>query len=328
MHGLYLLWWVQEKGLPAPLVALVLAAGDLVLLAVEMPTGWLADRLGHRLSLVAGSFAQVLGMLACWLGNSAPDLIAASVLVALGDALRSGADEALLYRTCQALGCEDAFQRLEARTHAVQQIALVGFVLLGGVMVERWGFAAGWIAETVLCGCGLVLALAMREPPAPAPALVQNAARRIPFFSPALVLMIVPAAVLGGVAGAGSFMAQTTGHGDAQEMTLLVAALTLAEAAGAAVATRVPASSLRTQLGLLGGGLAVSAVAIAVPSAFVASLIIVSFAAGLAEPLRSAAIQRQAADDVRARVASFASACDMACSLIVLPVAGFYRRRS
>src|SRR5262249_34875219 len=100
MHGLYLLWWVQERHLSAALVATVLAAGDFALLLLEVPTGWFADRFGHRLSLIVGSAAQVLGMLACWLGRGVPAFVAASVLVAAGDAFRSGADQALLFRTC------------------------------------------------------------------------------------------------------------------------------------------------------------------------------------------------------------------------------------
>src|SRR5947208_1025025 len=103
MHGLYLLWWVREKHVPAAVVATLLAAGDLAITALEIPTGWLADRCGHRLSLIAGSIAQIAGMLLCWLGDGAPGLLAAIVLVACGDAFRSGADQALLYRSCVAL---------------------------------------------------------------------------------------------------------------------------------------------------------------------------------------------------------------------------------
>ena len=38
MHGLYLLWWVQEKQLPPEVVAAILAAGDIALLFLEIPT--------------------------------------------------------------------------------------------------------------------------------------------------------------------------------------------------------------------------------------------------------------------------------------------------
>src|SRR6185436_2875517 len=134
MHGLYLLWWVQEKQMSPAVVAATLAAGDLAIMLLEVPTGWLADRYGHRRSLILGSFVQVLGMLCCWLGQGIPGLIAASVLVALGDAFRSGADHALLYRTCVALCREEEFQRREARTRTGQLAALVALTLAGGVI--------------------------------------------------------------------------------------------------------------------------------------------------------------------------------------------------
>ena len=120
MHGLYLLWWVQEKHVSAATVALILALGDLALMALEVPTGFFADTFGHRKSLIAGSAVQVAGMLLCWLGQGVPGLLAASLLVGLGDAFRSGADQALLYRTCVALDCETYFQRIQGRTYAWQ----------------------------------------------------------------------------------------------------------------------------------------------------------------------------------------------------------------
>src|SRR5688572_10799893 len=104
MHGLYLVWLVGERGFSPGLVATILAAGDLAVFVLEVPTGWLADRIGHRTSLIAGSLVQVAGMLAFWFAGDAMGLLVASLLVALGDAFRSGADEALIYRTCVALG--------------------------------------------------------------------------------------------------------------------------------------------------------------------------------------------------------------------------------
>jgi MFS family permease len=133
MHGVYLVWLVHERGFSPALVATVLAAGDLCVFALEVPTGWVADRLGHRVSLIIGSFVQVCAMLVFWLAATPPALLAASLLVAVGDASRSGADEALLYRSCAALGREHDFQAIEARTRSVGLIALV-LLLVGGAV--------------------------------------------------------------------------------------------------------------------------------------------------------------------------------------------------
>src|SRR5262245_24625014 len=104
MDGLYLLWWVQEKQMSPALVAAVMAAGDLALMGLEVPTGWFADRFGYRRSLILGSLVQVAGMISCWLADGISGLIIACLTVSLGDAFRSGADQALLYRTCLAAG--------------------------------------------------------------------------------------------------------------------------------------------------------------------------------------------------------------------------------
>jgi hypothetical protein len=329
MHGLYLLWCVQEKQMAPAIVAAILAAGDLVLMGLELPTGWFADRYGHRASLMAGSFVQALGMLWFWLGEGVHGLVTASVLVALGDGFRSGADQALLYRTCLALGCEERFQRIEARSEAAALSTLVVLILIGGAIVHYGGFAMGWIAETALCSLGFVIACAMVEPP-PQPECTSDTMSvtvRTSFPYGRLVTAIVPAAFLGGAASAASFLAQTTGSNSAPTATILVAALTAAEAAGSALASRLPACATRGHILLAVPGAVLAVMAFAWPTALPIVALALSFVVGVAVPLRSATIQRLAADDLRARTASAASAIDMAVSLIMLPLAGAWRTR-
>jgi hypothetical protein len=310
-------------------VAAVIAAGDLAVMALELPTGWFADRYGHRRSLILGSAVQVAGMLACWLADGVSGLVAANVLVALGDAFRSGAGQALLYRSCVAIEREDAFQRIEARTNAAEAAALLGLLLAGGLIVNRWGFAAGWLAESLWCGVGLVIACAMTEPPA----LAARAEDTSPsggsraIVSTTLLVLVVPSALIGAAASAGSFLAQTMGDADATALTTLVALITLTEVAGSFAATRISNGGIRRQLTLAAAAAVITGVAIAVPSLFHVALLALSFLGAVAEPLRDAAIQSVAADNARARAASLASACDMALSTLLLPVAGVWRSR-
>jgi MFS family permease len=331
MHGLYLLWWVQERAMPASIVAAILAAGDLAIVAFEVPTGWFADRIGHRVSLIVGSSCQVAGILLCWLGQGIPGMVTASVLVGLGDGFRSGADQALLYRSCVALDRERDFQRIEARTRAVQISVLAGLVMAGGFIVKAWGFAAGWLAETSLCAAGLALACAMHEPPAaagdpPEPRTTARGRAMAAGGIAALIALIVPLSLLGGLASAASFLAQTTGGIDPQRATMLVAAITLAEAGGSLAAARIPTSGARMQVILASLGVGAAIVAALQPPAAVPVVVALSFLAGVAHPLRAGAMQRLAADTMRARAGSIASACDKACDTIMLLAAGLWRR--
>jgi MFS family permease len=323
MDGLYLLWWVQEKQMSPAFVAATMAAGDLLLMGLEVPTGWFADKFGNRRSLILGSLIQVAGMICCWLADGIPGLVLACLLVSVGDAFRSGADQALLYRSCVELNREGEFQQIEARSRAVHVIALAALIVTGGAIVTRWGFAAGWFAETLLCTAGGLIAYAMVEPPAHADAEADESRPsgiRIPWRLAAA--LILPLAFLDAITQAGSFIMQTSGGSGPSEVTLIVALITLADAAGSTLAMRLPAVGLRTQIALAAVGAIVAGIALSIPSALVPATIALSFATGVSHPLRATEIQRLTSDGMRARAASAANACDMALSTIVLLLAG------
>jgi len=328
MDGLYLLWWVQEKQMSPALVAATMAAGDLLLMALEIPSGWFADRFGNRRSLILGSLIQVAGMICCWLAHGIPGLVSACLLVAVGDAFRSGADQSLLYRTCAALNRAGEFQKLEARSRAVHVIGLAALIVAGGAIVSRWGFAAGWISETLLCTIGGAIAFAMVEPPAHADADEFDSAPLVPKIPWRLAAAVVlPLAFLDAITQAASFIMQTRGGSAPSEVTLIVALITLADAAGSTLAMRLPPVSLRAQIALAGGGALLAGIALALPASLVPITIALSVATGISHPLRAAAIQRMAADGMRARAASAANACDMALSTITLLITGRWLAR-
>jgi hypothetical protein len=331
MHALYLLWWVQEKHVSPAAVAAVMAGGNVTLMLAELPTGWFADRFGHRASLILGSALQVVAMLWCWLGEGVVGLTIASGLVAIADAFRSGADQALVYRSCVALDRESDFQRLEARANAAELCGLLTLLLAGGVIVGTWGFAAGWIAETALCAVGFGIACAMTEPPSHADAAEEAAsaatgAERRP-SSRRIALIIGPAACLGALAGAAAFVAQTASDATMAGVTALVAVLTIAEAAGSLLSAHVREAGAGQQIALAAAGAAIWTVALVVPAAFTPAVALLAFLFGLAEPLRDTAVQRAVPDGARARAASLASACATAAEAIALLLAGMWSRR-
>jgi hypothetical protein len=213
--------------------------------------------------------------------------------------------------------------------------ALLVLILAGGAIVERWGFEIGWLVETALCTVGLSIAYAMVEPPAcgheTSGASVQSAdtlssIQRSAIEIAALLRLVAPASFLGAAASAAAFLAQTTGNTDPARMTVVVAIITLAEAAGSALAAGLTPGA-RTQVICAAFGAVAAVVGVVVPSAFLTTVVTLAFLMGVAQPLRAVAIQRLAADHVRARAASIASACDKACVMVALVAAGTLPRR-
>jgi hypothetical protein len=89
----------------------------------------------------------------------------------------------------------------------------------------------------------------------------------------------------------------------------------------------LPAGTPRVHILLAAFGSVLCLGATATPRALPLTALVLGFLVGVAQPLRAAAIQRLAGDAIRARAASAASACDMAVSTIVLPLAGLWRTR-
>ncbi|MEO7331118.1 MAG: MFS transporter, partial [Minicystis sp.] len=219
-HGVYLLWLTVHKGVSPLTAATLLAAGDLALLLFEVPTGLFADRLGARASLLLGSACQILGLALFWQTSSLPALALGALAIALGDAFRHGADEALLYRSCAAAGDPTSFGRRLAGAHAWSLFALVTLTTLGGVLAEQVSFDVAWALELALSFLGLGLAWAMIDLPATAldpededaaePGIrkaIAGLRARVPWA------LLVPAVIIGTLATTGEFFTQTESRG-------------------------------------------------------------------------------------------------------------------
>jgi hypothetical protein len=143
-----------------------------------------------------------------------------------------------------------------------------------------------------------------------------------PLMSLAMLALVAPASILGAISGAASFLVQTEDALGAARMSVMVAALAVAEALGSAAAVRLSATP-RALWMLTAAGVPMVVAGLAWTAALVPAAIALSACAGLAGPLRATAIQHAAADAWRARTASAASMCDMLLSSIVLPLAGY-----
>ena len=323
LHGVYVVWLTQHKGLSPLAVALLMGAGEVALLALELPTGAFADRVGARASLILGSLFQVLGMLLLWLGAGVPALALSMIAIAVGDAFRHGADEALLYRSCAALGRADTFGERVARAQALTLAAVVALTAGGGWLVGRAGFAAGFVAEIALALGGLGLAVAFVDPPATPSGGAPAGDEPGPWSALRAQLpwaRIVPASIVAALASAGHFVVQSVAHASPTTLGLVIAGSQLLEAAGAALVARgLVRATPRLLHALAGAALAGLALSALWPLALAPTLLLAFVGAGIAPAVRSALLQREAPDHARATIASAAGAVDLLLTAATLP---------
>lgn len=140
------------------------AVYDIGTMIMEVPSGYMSDRLGRRPTLIASALAGAAGAALIALGDGFWVFALAQVLLGASAAFASGTDSSLLYESLAAEGQEDRIEAEETRGWQYSLVALALSALIGGIAAQwsfGWTFAGGALAQ---CVC-VWIAWQMTEPP-------------------------------------------------------------------------------------------------------------------------------------------------------------------
>ncbi|MCA9685334.1 MAG: MFS transporter [Myxococcales bacterium] len=153
----------REVGFSITQIMLLQGVFGLTMVLLEFPSGYLADRIGYRRSLIVAFVLwtcawPIYGLVPTW-----PGVVCAELLLGVGMAMLSGCDTALLYESLREQGREDEFPRWAGRQTSSGQLAEGAAALVAGLLfaVAVWG---PFIAQALSSLVGLGLALALVEP--------------------------------------------------------------------------------------------------------------------------------------------------------------------
>jgi MFS family permease len=136
----------------------------LCLLLLEIPTGVVADHVGRKHSLVMGGICVVIGAL---IYGSVPGFqmfLLSEFLLALGMALHSGADEALLYDILKEEGKEADAPNIIGKAESMRFLGLLISAPLGSLAASQFGLNVPMLMTAIPFSIGTVIALSIREP--------------------------------------------------------------------------------------------------------------------------------------------------------------------
>lgn len=100
---------------------------------LEVPSGYLSDTLGRRLTLLISAVSAIFAYALFFFGGSFGVFVLAQIGLAASIAFQSGTDTSFHYDLLKCLGREDAYPQREARIMRNVFIASAGAALLGGV---------------------------------------------------------------------------------------------------------------------------------------------------------------------------------------------------
>ncbi|HZU78230.1 MAG TPA: MFS transporter [Dehalococcoidia bacterium] len=142
----------------------VFSLTSLAQLAADVPTGYLADRLGRKPVLALGAIVSLAFTVGYAVGLSYWWLAAGAALEGLARALVSGTDTALLYEMLAEAELADRYPLYLGRVAAGESVAFALAAFAGGAIAAFWSFhAAFWLTLAPQCAA-LVCALLLREP--------------------------------------------------------------------------------------------------------------------------------------------------------------------
>lgn len=109
------------------------AAYALSILLLEIPSGYLADVIGRKKTLILGACFLPVGIGVYVFTHSFATFILAEFIIAIGNSMRSGCDSALIYDTLIQLKEESEYKKFEGRSFYYTRVGTAFSSILGGV---------------------------------------------------------------------------------------------------------------------------------------------------------------------------------------------------
>ncbi|SFC19091.1 Predicted arabinose efflux permease, MFS family [Halobiforma haloterrestris] len=152
--------YLLDRGYGLEFVALAQATFSITLVATQVPSGYLADRIGRRSTLVLGTVLRTVGLAGYLLVDFAAGYLALKVFVGSAWAFRSGTADAWLYELLAVYGEPDEFARLEGRGSTLLFTTSAAGAVIGGVLYGA-GPELPFLVNAALAALGLPLLVAL-----------------------------------------------------------------------------------------------------------------------------------------------------------------------
>ena len=139
------------------------AAFHAAVLLLEVPSGYLADVIGRKMTLVVAAVFFPLGLALYAFTGSFLTFVLAEACVAVANSMRSGSDSALMYDTLILLQREKEYKKFEGRSFLFTRIGTAAAAVIGGLLALR-SLHLPFYVNIASYGLMLPIALTLIEP--------------------------------------------------------------------------------------------------------------------------------------------------------------------
>jgi MFS family permease len=159
-----LVLFYQDNGLSLSEVFIVQAFFSFCVIVFEVPSGYFADRVGRRRSMIIGVACAAIGFSTYAFAYSLSTFLLAEMLLALGASFISGSDSAMLYDTLLQLKRQEEYQKQAGRLASVANFS-EGIAGLAGGALALYSLRLPLYCQAFVLLATLPLVWSLVEPP-------------------------------------------------------------------------------------------------------------------------------------------------------------------
>jgi len=153
----------QDNGLSLQSIMILQACYSLSVGLMEIPSGYAADILGRKKTLVLGCVLAFIGFSLFSISYNFWWFLAAEILLGLGNSFISGADTALMYDSLLEVNKEDRFLKYEGRSISIGNFSEAAAGILGGFL-DAISFRYPAYAQVIVAFLAIPFAMSLKEP--------------------------------------------------------------------------------------------------------------------------------------------------------------------
>lgn len=154
----------KSNGLTMKDIFLLQSIYSLTLMTLEIPTGYFADRVGRKSSILLGTILGFTGYLAYSFSFGFWQFVVAEVILGVSQSLISGADSAMLYDTLAAKEQNNRYTQLEGRITSIGNFGEAFAGIIGGLLAVS-SLRTPFYVQTCVALIAVPAAIMLVEPP-------------------------------------------------------------------------------------------------------------------------------------------------------------------
>ena len=153
----------ESNGLSMKDIMVLQAVYSVAIVILEIPSGYLADVIGRKKTLIIGAVFGTLGFATYSFSHGLAGFMVAEIILGIGQSCVSGADSAMLYDSLLEKGAEKKYTRFEGRVTSLGNVAEAIAGIMGGLLAGIT-LRVPYIAQTFVAFVAFPAALTLTEP--------------------------------------------------------------------------------------------------------------------------------------------------------------------